>query len=164
MTPVVYPGSFDPVTNGHVDIVRRAASAFGHVIVAVANNVRKAGMFTVEERVAMLRESLEGVEGVEVDAFEGLLVDYMARKNCKVVIRGVRAVSDYESEFQMAHMNRQLSPGIETVFLVAGPEEFFISSSAVKEVTAFGGDVEHFVPAGVARRLRQLMESPRGGQ
>ena len=157
MTPVVYPGSFDPVTNGHVDIARRAASVFGRVIVAVAHNVRKAGMFDVDERKAMLSEALADVAGVEVDAFEGLLVDYMERKGCRVVIRGVRAVSDYESEFQMAHMNRQLSPGIETVFLVAGPEEFFISSSAVKEVAAFRGTVEPFVPEGVARRLRQRM-------
>jgi len=158
VTPVVYPGSFDPVTNGHVDVVRRAASAFGKVVVAVAYNVRKSATFTVEERMEMLREALHGIPGVEVDAFEGLLVDYLDRCGARVVIRGVRAVSDYEFEFQMAHMNRQLRPGIETVFLVAGPEEFFISSSAVKEVAAFGGDVKTFVPACVADRVRARMQ------
>ncbi len=157
MTPVVYPGSFDPVTNGHVDVVRRAAAVFGKVIVAVASNVRKSSAFTVEERVEMLRMALEGIPGVEVDAFEGLLVDYLDTTGAKVVIRGVRAVSDYEFEFQMAHMNSQLRPGIETVFLVAGPEEFFISSSAVKEVACFGGDVSPFVPGCVASRLRARM-------
>ena len=157
MTPVVYPGSFDPVTNGHVDVVRRAAAVFGKVIVAVASNVRKSAAFTVEERVEMLRMALEDIPGVEVDAFEGLLVDYLDTTGAKVVIRGVRAVSDYEFEFQMAHMNSQLRPGIETVFLVAGPEEFFISSSAVKEVACFGGDVSSFVPECVASRLRARM-------
>ncbi len=160
MTPVVYPGSFDPVTRGHVDVVRRAASVFGRVIVAVASNVRKSATFSVDERVEMLKDALEGIPGVEVDAFEGLLVDYLDHTDAKVVIRGVRAVSDYEFEFQMAHMNRQLRPGIETVFLVAGPEEFFISSSAVKEVACFGGDVSTFVPACVEARLRARMTNP----
>lgn len=160
MTPVVYPGSFDPVTKGHVDVVRRAAAVFGKVIVAVASNVRKSATFSVEERVQMLEEALAGIPGVVVDAFEGLLVDYLDHSGANVVIRGVRAVSDYESEFQMAHMNRQLRPGIETVFLVAGPEEFFISSSAVKEVAFFGGDVSTFVPACVAERLRVRMTEP----
>lgn len=159
MTPVVYPGSFDPVTIGHVDVVRRAASAFGKVIVAVASNVRKSSAFTVPERVEMLQDALASIPGVEVDSFEGLLVDYLDTIEAKVVIRGVRAVSDYEFEFQMAHMNRQLRPGIETVFLVAGPEEFFISSSAVKEVACFGGDVSGFVPAVVADRLRERMKN-----
>lgn len=160
MTPVVYPGSFDPVTNGHVDVVRRASAVFGKVIVAVASNVRKSATFTVEERVEMLRAAFEGIPGVEVDAFEGLLVDYLDGTGAKVVIRGVRAVSDYEFEFQMAHMNRQLRPGIETVFLVAGPEEFFISSTAVKEVACFGGDVSSFVPPCVVERLRARMKEP----
>jgi len=161
MTEVVYPGSFDPVTNGHVDIVRRAARIFGRVVVAVASNVRKAGLFTTQERVEMLREALDGIPGVTVDSFDGLLVDYLDRISARVVIRGVRAVSDYEFEFQMAHMNRQLRPGVETVFLVAGSEEFFISSTAVKEVACFGGSVEQFVPPNVARRLRERFPQPR---
>lgn len=150
----IYPGSFDPVTNGHVNLIRRAASIFSPLVVAVATNVKKLECFTREERVEMLREVTQGIPGVEIDAFEGLLVDYVARRDARIVVRGLRAMSDFEFEFQMAHMNHKLAPGVETVFLVTGADEFFISSSVVREIASLGGNVEGLVPEGVRDRLR----------
>lgn len=153
MVTVVYPGSFDPVTCGHVSLVRRAASVFGNVIVAVATNSRKSELFTSDERVEMLRMATAGIPGVVVDSFSGLLVDYMRRRQIRISIRGLRAVSDFEYEFQMAHMNGRLDPGMETVFMVAGPAETYISSSLVREVAMLGGDITGMVHPEVGRML-----------
>jgi len=146
MSIAVYPGSYDPVTNGHVNLIRRAVEIFDGLIVAVAYNMRKQGLFSVEERVAMLREATAQIPRVEVDSFDGLLVDYMRRRSVRVVIRGLRATADFEYEFQMAHVNHKLYPDIETMFLVAGADEFFISSQVVKEVAMLGGSVACLVP------------------
>lgn len=157
MATVVYPGSFDPVTCGHVSLVRRAASVFGNVIVAVATNSRKSELFTSDERVEMLRMATAGIPGVEVDSFSGLLVDYMRRRQIRISIRGLRAVSDFEYEFQMAHMNGRLDPGMETVFMVAGPAETYISSSLVREVAMLGGDITGMVHPEVGRMLSERL-------
>lgn len=151
----VYPGSFDPPTNGHVDIIRRARKVFDRVIVAVATNVRKTGLFTKDERVALIRECFQNDPAVEADCFEGLLVDYMRRKGLSVVIRGLRAVSDFEYEFQMATMNRKLHPGFDMFYLMSGEEFFYVSSQVVREVAQLGGSVAEFVPPAVERRLRE---------
>jgi pantetheine-phosphate adenylyltransferase len=156
----VYPGSFDPITNGHLDIVQRALQCFDGVIVAVANNIRKAPLFTVEERIAQIRAAIAD-ERVEVDAFEGLLTDYVKQRSAQVVLRGLRALADFEYEFQLAHMNRRLAPGVETLFMMTGERDFFVSSSLVKEVAAFGGDVSNLVPAAVASALRDRLGSAR---
>ena len=150
----VYPGSFDPFTSGHLDIVQRAAQLFPRLIVAVAVNVRKMPTFTVEERVQMLQESLEGMEQVEVDSFSGLLVDYARQRGARIIVRGLRALSDFENEFQMAHMNRRLHPDLETVFMMTSQEHFYVSSQTVKEVAFFDGNVSGLVPEPVLRRLR----------
>lgn len=157
MVTVVYPGSFDPVTCGHVSLVRRAASVFGNVIVAVATNSRKSELFTSDERVEMLRMATAGIPGVVVDSFSGLLVDYMRRRQIRISIRGLRAVSDFEYEFQMAHMNGRLDPGMETVFMVAGPAETYISSSLVREVAMLGGDITGMVHPEVGRMLSERL-------
>jgi len=151
----VYPGSFDPITNGHVDIVRRALRVFPRVTVAVAYNANKdTAMFTPEERVAMIRDALADVaDRVTADSFSGLLVDYADRIRARVLIRGLRAVQDFEYEFQMAMMNRHLKPHIETVFLMAGEQHFYTSSRLVKEVARFGGDVSAFLPSTVIERF-----------
>ncbi len=157
----VYPGSFDPITNGHVDIVRRALRVFPTVTVAVAFNPNKdSAMFTPQERVEMILDSLADVsDRVNADAFSGLLVDYADRIGAGVLIRGLRAVQDFEFEFQMTMMNRHLKPHIETVFLMAGEQHFYTSSRLVKEVSRFGGDVSKFLPKPVlerfAKRLRE---------
>jgi len=153
MILAVYPGSFDPVTNGHLNIIKRASHLFDHVIVAVAYNVRKQGLFSVQERLEMLSDVTKDMDGVSVDAFQGLLVQYMQRKKATVVIRGLRAVSDFEYEFQMAHMNSYLASDIETVFMMTGPDEFYISSNIVKEVSALNGDVSGLVPPVVEQYL-----------
>jgi len=150
----IYPGSFDPFTSGHLDIVQRAAQLFPRLIVAVAVNVRKMPTFTVEERVQMLQESLEGMEQVEVDSFSGLLVDYARQRGARIIVRGLRALSDFENEFQMAHMNRRLHPDLETVFMMTSQEHFYVSSQTVKEVAFFDGNVSGLVPEPVLRRLR----------
>lgn len=154
-TLAIYPGSFDPVTNGHMDLVHRAARIFPHLVVAVAVNVRKQPMFTPAERVDMLREALRELPGVEVDSFSGLLVDYALRRKASVVVRGLRALSDFENEFQMAHMNRRLAPNLETFFMMTGQEHFYVSSQTVKEVAYFDGDISGLVPDVVLRRMRE---------
>jgi pantetheine-phosphate adenylyltransferase len=149
----VYPGSFDPITNGHVDIVQRALAMFDKVIVAIADNVRKTPVFTIEERKQYIREAVNGDSRVEVDAFEGLLVEYVHRRGAKIVVRGLRALADFEYEFQLAHMNRRLGRDIDTVFLMTSEKDFYVSSSLVKEVAQFGGDITGLVPPAVQRAL-----------
>ncbi len=153
----VYAGSFDPITNGHLDIVRRALCSFDEVIVAVAFNAEKdSALFSVEERVTMIREALTDVaERVVVDAFDGLLVDYCEGKRACAVIRGLRAVTDFEYEFQMAMMNRHLNPRVETFFMTASEEYLYTASRLVKEVSRLGGDVSGLIPPGVNRRLKE---------
>jgi pantetheine-phosphate adenylyltransferase len=149
----VYPGTFDPITNGHADILRRSLAFFDHVVVAIAQNLRKTPLFTIEERRAMILEAVGGDARVEVDAFSGLLVDYCQRRGARAVIRGLRALADFEYEFQFAHMNRHLAPEVETMFLMTSEESFYVSSSLVKEVALMGGDVSRMVPPAVVNAL-----------
>ncbi len=149
----IYPGSFDPCTNGHIDIIRRSLACFDRVVVAVANNVRKSPLFTVDERISHLRATLTDPR-LEIDTFEGLLVEYAVRRKANVIVRGLRALADFEYEFQLAHMNRRLAPDVETLFMMTGEDDFFVSSSLVKEVASFGGDVSRMVPEVVGRALR----------
>jgi len=150
----IYPGSFDPVTNGHLDLIERGTKIFGHLVVAVLQNLEKDPLFTVEERVEMLRESTRQWPNVEVDIFDGLLVDYARRKKAQVLLRGIRAISDYEYELQMALMNRKLEPEIETVFMMPAEAYSYLSSRLVKEIARLGGAVDDLVPPVVAERLR----------
>ncbi|SEQ23774.1 Phosphopantetheine adenylyltransferase [Ectothiorhodospira magna] len=151
---VVYPGTFDPITNGHADIVRRASRMFDRVLVAVAANPGKRPVFTLDERVALARTVLADLgDQVEVKGFSGLLAEFAAANDSRVLLRGLRAVSDFEHEFQLASMNRHLSPDLETVFLTPAEEYAFISSSLVREVAMLGGDVSHFVAEGVKAAL-----------
>ena len=150
----IYPGSFDPLTNGHLDLIARGAALFNHLIVAVLTNTQKQPLFPVEERLAMLSEAVAHLRNVQPDSFSGLLVDFAAARNATVILRGIRAVSDYESELQIAQINRRMRPETETVFLLAREEFAFLSSRLVKEVVTLGGDVAQFVPEPVLRRLR----------
>ncbi len=150
----IYAGTFDPITFGHMDVIERAARIFPRLILAVASQSRKQPLFTVEERMAMARESLAGLPKVEVDSFGGLLVEYARRKGVRVLIRGLRAFSDFEFEFQMALTNRKLAPDIETLFLMPSEEFSYVSSSTVREVAEFGGSPGDFVPDPVLRALR----------
>lgn len=154
-TAAIYPGSFDPITNGHVDLVKRTLRVFDTVIVAIATNPEKdRSLFTLEERLQMVREVFGGMKGrVQADSFQGLLVDYAERKGSTVIIRGLRAISDFEYEFQMAMMNHRLKPKLETFFMMTGESEFYISSRLVKEVVSLGGDVSGLVPANVLDKL-----------
>jgi pantetheine-phosphate adenylyltransferase len=156
----IYPGSFDPITNGHVDIIRRALVMFDRVVVAIANNLRKAPLFSVEERKAHITAAIGHEPRVEVDAFEGLLVEYVKRRNARVVVRGLRALADFEYEFQLAHMNRRLGNDIDTIFLMTSEKDFYVSSSLVKEVAMLGGDVGGLVPPEVATALRRRASQP----
>jgi pantetheine-phosphate adenylyltransferase len=150
----LYPGTFDPPTNGHVDLIQRGAKLFDHLVVAVLNNPGKNPFFTVEERVEMLRESISGLSNVSVATFDGLMVDFARQQGASAVLRGIRAISDYEYEFQMALMNRRLAPEIETVFLQPAGRYSFVSSRMLKEVFSFGGEVTGLVPPNVLKRLR----------
>jgi pantetheine-phosphate adenylyltransferase len=150
----IYPGSFDPVTNGHLDLIERASKLFGRVVVTVARNAEKAPMFTLSERVEMLREATQPFPNVEVDTFEGLLVDYARKLGARVLVRGIRAVSDYEYELQMALMNRRLEPQLETVFMLPAVEYSYLSSHLVRELAVLGGSLNGLVPSAVEQRLR----------
>lgn len=150
----IYPGSFDPLTNGHLSLIHRGLKMFDSLIVAIAVNPKKAPLFSVEERKDMIREALGNDPRVEIDDFQGLLVDYAKKRQLNVVLRGLRAVSDFEFEFQLANMNRRLSPELETVFMMTGEDYFYISSNLVREVASFGGNVEGTVPANVLEKLQ----------
>ncbi|MFU0823921.1 pantetheine-phosphate adenylyltransferase [Clostridium sp.] len=146
MKIAVYPGSFDPVTKGHLDIIERAAKIFDEVIVAVLINPDKKGLFTIEERVELIRRVTKNIKNVKVESFYGLLVNYMKEKNAQVIIKGLRAVSDFEYEFQMALMNKKLDPSIETCFMMTNAKYSYLSSSSIKQVVMFGGCIEDLVP------------------
>lgn len=158
MTTAIYPGSFDPVTYGHLDVIARAADVFERVVVALLANPRKTPLWSIDERTACLREAIDGALAaeagrVEIVAFDGLTVEAARHSGARFVVRGLRAVSDFESEMQMAHTNRKLAPEVDTVFFMTALEHAYLSSSLVKEIAAFGGDVSRFVPAAAARRL-----------
>ncbi|HZL55954.1 MAG TPA: pantetheine-phosphate adenylyltransferase [Bryobacteraceae bacterium] len=157
----IYPGSFDPITNGHLDVIERGSRLFERLIVSVLQNESKAPLFTVGQRVEMLRETVRPFANVEIDSFNGLLADYAIAQKAGAILRGIRAISDYENELQMALMNRRLQPGLETVFLLAGEAFSFISSRLVKEVIGLGGDITGLVPPLVERRLRERFQPPR---
>ena len=154
----IYPGSFDPITNGHIDLIIRGLEVFDRLVVAVAHNPRKIPMFTTDERVTMIREALPDKTNLEVDSFEGLLVDYARRRKARRILRGLRAVADFEYEFQMANMNKNLHPQMETLFMMTGEKYFFLSSHNVREVATFGGQIEDLVPANVAEALRRKLD------
>lgn len=156
----VYPGSFDPITMGHVDIIERGSRLFGHIVVAVLVNQQKSPLFSIDERVAIIREVFRDRPNVSVETFDGLLVDYATRKGASVLIRGLRAVSDFESEFQMALMNRHLAPGMETLFMMPAEQYTYISSRLIKEVFMLGGQIGGLVPPIVEERLRAKQAKP----
>ena len=158
----VYSGSFDPITNGHLDIIRRASRVFDHVIVAIANNSSKTATFSVTERLRMIEIAIRDIPGADVDSFEGLLVDYLKRKNARVVIRGIRAVSDMDYEFQMASMNRQLYPEMETVFMMPDENYTYLSSSMIKEVARLGAKPGDYLPATVLQMLKKKLSARKG--
>ena len=151
----IYPGSFDPITHGHLDLIERGSRLFDHLVIAILTNIEKQPLFTVEERVEMLREATKGMANVSVDTFSGLLVEYALRKKARAIVRGIRAFSDYEYELQMVLMNRQLEPNIETVFLTPAQAYGHISSRLVKEIFQHGGSVKGLVPPLVEERLHQ---------
>lgn len=151
----VCPGSFDPVTCGHIDVIERAARVFEEVIVAVAPNPAKKHLFSLEERIEMLQETTSHLQNVRVDYFDGLLVDYVRQQNAGVIVKGLRALSDFELEFQMALVNRNLTPEVETVFMMTGAEYSYVSSSIVREIAGFGGSVKGLVPETVEYRLKE---------
>ncbi len=155
----IYPGSFDPLTNGHMDIIQRALRLFDKVIVAILHNPNKRALFSVEERVEMIRQSLPHQEGLKVDSFGGLLVDYAKQQKAVAIIRGMRAISDFENEFQMALMNRRLNRDVQTIFLMTGLRWIFTSSSIIKEVAAFGGDISGMAPAPVKLKMKEKFNS-----
>lgn len=157
MSAAIYPGSFDPITNGHLSILRSGLVCFDRLVVAVLRNPKKQSLFTVEERVEMIHEEFDGEDNIEVDSFDGLLVDYCKRKGIRVVLRGLRAVADFEYELQMANMNRHLNEDVETVFIMANDAYFYVSSNIVKEAATLGGDVSRLVPPSVERRLRSKL-------
>jgi pantetheine-phosphate adenylyltransferase len=160
-TVAVYPGSFDPLTNGHVDIIMRGARLFDRIIVAILVNAEKLPLFSIDERIEIARAVFKDHTNVEVDTFDGLLVDYIERRRAQVIVRGLRAVSDFEFEFQMALMNRRLNPEIETVFMMPAEQYTYISSRLIKEVFALGGRVHGLVPDMVEARLRDKRGAPR---
>jgi pantetheine-phosphate adenylyltransferase len=164
MTVAVYPGSFDPITNGHLDIVRRASAVFDRLVVAVLANPRKSPLLPAADRVALIRAVLDDAglpdDRVGVESFDGLTVDFCRKRDASFIVRGLRAVSDFEAEMQLAHNNRKLAPGIDTVFFMTSLEQGYVSSSLVREIAQFGGDVGEMVPAAAERRLREVLGKP----
>ena len=159
MKCAVYPGSFDPVTLGHMDIIKRASSLFDRLIIAVLNNRAKTPLFSVEERVKMLEEVTKDLKNVRIVPFNGLLVDFAAKMDADLIIRGLRAITDFEYELQMSQTNHKLEPNVETMFLTTSIEYSYLSSTTVKEIAAFGGDLSQFVPEAVAVELRKKMST-----
>jgi pantetheine-phosphate adenylyltransferase len=160
----IYPGTYDPVTNGHIDVITRAAAIFDRLVVGVVGAPRhKQPMFSLDERVAFLRDATTQLENVEVDVFSELVVDFARKWEAKAIVKGLRVISDFEWEFQMNQLNRTLAPEIETVYVMASPSVSFVSSSGVKEIAAFGGNVDELVPEAVARRFRELHPNGRPG-
>jgi pantetheine-phosphate adenylyltransferase len=160
----IYPGTYDPVTNGHVDVIRRAAGIFDRVVVGVVGTpTHKQPTFSVDERVEFLQGALTELENVEVDVFKELVVEFARKWDAKVIVKGLRVISDFEWEFQMNQLNRTLAPEIETVYVMASPEVSFVSSSGIKEIAAYGGNVDELVPKGVAKRLHELYGDGRPG-
>ncbi len=155
----IYPGTFDPPTNGHVDIIRRAAGIFDRLIVSVAINPRKKTLFSPRKRVFFLTKIVEDLENVEVSSFSGLLVDYAKERGARIIVRGLRAVSDFEYEFQMAHMNKNLFSDVDTVFMMTGDKYFYVSSHIVKEISGLGGDVKDLVHQAVEKELRKAFKT-----
>lgn len=161
----ICPGSYDPVTNGHLDIIRRAAAVFDHIVVGViVEPHHKQTTFTVEERIAFLEEALTGVDNVVVEAFGDLVVEFAKRCGARTMVKGLRAISDFEWEFQMGHLNRTIAPELETMYVMAGPNYSFVSSSGVKELASYGGDVSEFVPPAVARRCHEIFGNGGGAK
>ena len=164
MITAIYPGTYDPVTNGHIDVIERAASIFDRVVVGVVGQPRhKAPMFTLDERVAFLRDATEGIENVEVDVFSELVVDFARKHEAKTMVKGLRVIADFEWEFQMNRLNHRLAPEVETMYVMSSPEFAFVSSSGVKEIASFGGNVEGLVSPAVAKRFRELYPNGRPG-
>ncbi|MBI4722678.1 MAG: pantetheine-phosphate adenylyltransferase [Candidatus Stahlbacteria bacterium] len=151
---VVYPGTFDPITNGHLDIIKRAVKLFGSLIVLVVRHSEKSPLFSLEERIEFIRSATVNCKGIEIDSFDGLLMNYAKEKGIRVIIRGLRAVSDFDYEFQMMQLNRRLYSEVETIFIMPREEYFFLSSSTIKEIVSYGGDVSSFVPKLVVEKLR----------
>ncbi len=162
MTRAVYPGTFDPFTRGHEDLVRRAAMVFDELVVGVADSRAKQPFFTLDERVAMVREAVSGYANVRVESFRGLLMNFIRTQNARVVLRGLRAVSDFEYEFQLAGMNRNLYPDVETLFLTPGEQHMFVSATMVREIASLGGDVSKFVQPLVEERIKEKLRQPKG--
>jgi pantetheine-phosphate adenylyltransferase len=160
----IYPGTYDPVTNGHVDVITRAAGIFDRVVVGVVGKPQhKEPLFTLDERVGFLKDALTGLENVEVDVFSELVVEFARKWDAKVIVKGLRVISDFEWEFQMNQLNRTLAPDVETVYVMASPQVSFVSSSGVKEIASFGGNVDELVPESVARRFKELFPDGRPG-
>lgn len=155
----IYPGTFDPLTYGHMDVVERGLKIFDKVIISILNNKTKVPLFTVEERIEIMKESLKGFDRVEIAAFDGLIVDFAVKKNAQAILRGMRAVSDFENEFQMAMFNRRLNRDIQTVFLMTGLRWIFTSSSGIKELASFGGDIKGLVPPFVEKKLKEKFKT-----
>ena len=164
MITAICPGSYDPVTNGHIDVIQRAAKIFDRVVVGVVGTPQhKTALLPIEERVELLREAVAPIKNTEVDVFKELVVEFARRWEATVLVKGLRAISDFEYEFQMNQLNRALAPEIETLYVMSSPQYSFVSSSGVKEIASFGGTVDEFVPAAVARRLKELFPRGRGG-
>ena len=161
MKTAIYPGSFDPITNGHLSILRRGLEIFDRVIVAVAVNPEKQGLFPIPERLDLIREVIKDIPGASVDTFDGLLVDYVIAQGSNVILRGIRALSDFEYEFQMALMNRKLNREVQSVFLMTDYKWFYVSSTIIKEAAELGGDINGLAPALVARKLKEKFEANR---
>lgn len=161
MKKAICPGTFDPITNGHIDIIKRAVSIFGNVIVAVAKAPSKNILFPCKERVSLVKKALEDVKGVSVESFDSLVVDFARKKDIKVIVRGLRMISDFEYEFQMALTNRNLASEIETIFLMPHPEYSFISSRLIKEAATLGADLKKFLPKVVAKALKEKLNENR---
>lgn len=159
MSHAIYPGSFDPVTNGHIDILERSSKLFDRITIAVVHNVSKHAVFTLEERVKLIQGSISHLNNVEVDCFSGLLVDYLRDKNANAIIRGLRSITDFEYESHMSMMNKKLMPEVDTLFMVADPRYIYVSSSGVKEAALVGGDVSSLVPAAVELSIKEKLKA-----